>query len=100
MKTYWLSFCDAKTGENIGVCVVEVSDEQADEAVDIVKRIKGSCPDGEEWTAAAIGQSLLMECNPGGSVLATEVVDPSVLPPDLPRNRLLREDELQRNGWA
>jgi len=102
MKTYWLSFCDANTGENIGVCVVDVSDEDAEEAAKIVKRInpQGICPDGEQWTFAAIGQTLLMECNPGGDVSVTEVRDPSVLPADLPRNRLIQVDELRRNGWA
>jgi hypothetical protein len=46
MKTCWLSFCDEKTGQNLGVCVVEVSDEHAREAVERVKRIKGVCPEG------------------------------------------------------
>ncbi len=101
MKTFWLSFCNEDTGENIGVCVVEVSDEQANEAVNIVKRAnpQSICPDGEQWAAAAIGQALLLECNPGGAVLATGVGNPSVLPADLPRNRLIKVDELQRNGW-
>ena len=99
MKTYWLSFCDEHTGERLGVCVVEVSEEQAREAVEVVKGIKGFCPEGEEWPVAAIGQSLAMECNPGGDVQATEV-DLTRLPPDVPRNRLLQSDELRRNGWA
>jgi len=99
MKTYWLSFCDAQTGDNLGVCVVEVSEEQATEAIEVVKRIKGVCRDGEEWTVAAIGQSLLHECNPGGSVQLVKV-DLSQLPPDVPRNRLIRLDELRRNGWV
>ena len=102
MKTFWLSFCNGDTGENIGVCVVEVTDEQADEAIHIIKRInpQGICPDGEQWIAAAIGQTLQMECNPGGDVSVTEVKDPAVLPADLPRNRLIQSDELQINGWA
>jgi hypothetical protein len=97
MKTYWLSFCAEDTGQNIGVCVVEVSDEQAAEAVQIAKAANpgGVYPDGHEWIVAAIGQSLLMECNPGGHVEATEV-DPSTLPAALPRNRLVQKDELQR----
>jgi hypothetical protein len=101
MKTYWMSFADATTGENLGVCVITVSAEQAAEAVALVKCInpEGRCENGEEWTVAAVGQSLRMECNPGGGMQLTEVLDPSVLPADLPRNRLIRLEELQRNGW-
>lgn len=98
-KTFWISFCDSDTGKNIGVCVVEVTGEQAEEAIAIHKQVN---PQGEhptdEWMIAAIGQTLLMECNPGGEVAMQEVPDPSVLPPDLPRNRLIQEDELKRNG--
>lgn len=101
MKTYWMSFADSTTGKNLGVCVVEVSTEQAEAAVAIVQRANpaGICPDGEEWIAAAVGQSLLMECNPGGAVEITEVFDPSVLPVDLPRDRLIRLEDLRLNGW-
>ena len=98
-KTYWLSFCDDE-GRSTGVCVVEVTAEEAADARDIAARLSpAGYPDGHEWIVAAVGQSLRMECNPGGSAQATEV-DPEQLPPDLPRNRLLREDELKRNGWA
>ena len=102
MKTYWMSFADATTGENLGVCVVEVTVEQAAEAVAIVKRInpEGTCERGEEWSVAAVGQSLRMKCNPGGGMQLTEVLDPLVLPVDLPRNTLIRPEELQRNGWV
>ncbi|HEX4915008.1 MAG TPA: hypothetical protein VFV51_13665, partial [Vicinamibacterales bacterium] len=99
-RTFWISFCDSDTGKNIGICVVEVTSEQAEEAIAIHRQVN---PHGEhptdEWMVAAIGQTLLMECNPGGEVAMQEVVDPSVLPPDLPRNRLIQEDELKRNGW-
>lgn len=100
IKTFWISFCDSKTGKNIGICVVQVTSAQAEEAIAIHERVN---PDrlnpGDEWTVAAIGKSLLMGCNPGGEVAIREVVDPSVLPVDLPKNKLLQIDELQRNGW-
>lgn len=100
MKTYWLSFCDEHTGQNIGVCLVEVSEEDLTEAVHVIRTVnpRANPTDNEAWAAAAIGQSLKMECNPGGAAEAIEV-DPKQLP-DMPRNRLIQEDELRRNGWA
>jgi hypothetical protein len=100
MPCYWLSFCDEQTGQNIGVCLVNVSAEDVDEAVRVIKIVNPDAnpSDGDKWTAAAIGQSLKMECNPGGAVQAIEV-DPAQLP-DMPRNRLIGLDELRRNGWA
>jgi hypothetical protein len=102
MKTYWMAFAEATTGKNLGVCVVEVTAEQAAEAVALVKRInpKGKCEHGEEWTVAAVGQSLRLKCNPGGGMQLTEVLDPSVLPVGLPRNTLILPEELQQNGWV
>ena len=99
-KTYWLSFADEGSGKNLGTCVVEVSAEQAAEGMEVAKRANpgGVIPKGHEWVLAAIGQSLLMECNPGGHVQALEV-DPALLG-GIPRNRLIQEDELKRNGWA
>jgi hypothetical protein len=100
MKTYWLSFADEDSGRNLGVCVVEVSVEQAAEAISIAASANpDGFPEGHEWIVAAIGQSVLMECNPGGDVQAIEV-DPSQLPADLPRNRVIQEAELKRRGWA
>lgn len=98
MKTYWLSFADEETGCNLGICVVEVTAEQAEEAAAIL-RAPVELADGRDWVGGAIGQSLLMECNPGGAVQALEA-DPASLPPDLPRNRLIQEAELKRRGWA
>ena len=100
MKTFWLSFADEQSGVNLGVCVVQVSQEQAADAVDIARRLNpGGYPDGHEWVIAAVGQAVLMECNPGGNVQPMEV-DPNHLPADLPRNRLIQQTELEQNGWA
>ena len=101
MKTYWLSFCDERTGENIGICVVEVSEEDIDEAAEVIKTVNpdASPSDSEKWAIAAIGESIKMECNPGGEAQAIQV-DPAQLPADIPRNRLIQQDELRRNGWA
>lgn len=100
MKTYWLSFCDADTGENLGVCLIDVTEEDLDDAVAVFKRANRNVhpTESEAWVHAAIGASLRMKCNPGGSVEAIEV-DPTQLP-DMPRNRLIPEGELRRNGWA
>jgi hypothetical protein len=98
-KTYWLSFCD-DAGKNFGVCVVDVTDEQAEEAVSIARDLNpDGYPKGHEWVVAAIGQSLRMGCNPGGDVQSVEI-DPGSMATDLPRNRLLQESELRRRGWA
>lgn len=84
---YWISFCD-DTGNNIGVCLVEVSEEDLAEAVKVIKTVNPDATPSEleKWAIAAIGQSLRMECNPGGAAEVIEV-DPMQLA-DMPRNRL------------
>ena len=47
-----------------------------------------------------LGQTLRNACNPGGEVAVTEVRDVSVLPQDLPKNKLIQEKELKGNGWV
>src|SRR5262245_59471168 len=99
-RTYWLSFCDQDTGESLGVCLVQVSEGDLPEAVSVIKRVNPAAnpTDEETWVIAAIGQSLAMECNPGGSVESTQV-DPAQLP-GMPLNRLISGEELRRKGWA
>ena len=96
-----MSFCDSKTGQSIGVCVVQVTARQAEEAIAIHQGLNpdGNHP-GDEWTIAAIGKSVLLGCNPGGDVAITQIVDPDRLPADLPRNTLISHDELTRKGWV
>ena len=71
VRTFWLSFCD-ETGANIGVCLVEVSEEALDEAVTVIKGVNPAAipSESEKWAIAAVGQSLKMECNPGGAAEA------------------------------
>lgn len=101
IKTFWRSFGEGDTGRNLGICVVDVDEDRLEDALAIVERLNpGARPtDREKWALAAVGQALLLECNPGGHVQAIDV-DPTQLPTDLPRNRLIQEDELRRNGWA
>jgi hypothetical protein len=95
-KTFWLSFADEGTGRNLGVCVVDVSADIAAQSLETAKQTNRD-PAGA-WIVADIGLSVFYNCNPGGTVQAIEV-DPARLP-GIPRNRLIQEDELQRNGWA
>ena len=60
MKTYWLSFADEDSGRNLGVCVVQVSDEHVAEAVEVATRVNPEGYPGDDWVLAAIGRSRLM----------------------------------------
>lgn len=98
-KTFWLSFGDGEKpdGEQfLGVAVVDVSVEEAADALEDIRTRFPKASPGAEWIAAATRKAWLMGCNPGGAVLCAEV------PPEhaavLPRNRLLTNEELERFG--
>lgn len=94
MRTIWLSFAD-ETGF-LGVAVVEVSAaDAATMLTEIDARFPGHAP-GAEWIAAASRVAYRHGCNPGGQVLASEVV--ASIP--VPRNRLLQRDELDALGFV
>lgn len=77
-KTFWLSFCDndKPNGEQfLGACVVDVSEEQANDALtDIDVRFPNHA-DGAEWIGAAIKAAWELGCNPGGEMASFEMTD-------------------------
>jgi hypothetical protein len=98
-----LSFCDpaAPAGQRFrGVCIVEVNETDAAEAlIDIAVKFPHALP-GAEWIAAATRKAWREGCNPGGEVASLELTPGSLakLPASLPRNRLLNKTELQALG--
>lgn len=98
-RAYWLSFCDGDkpTGQQfLGVCLVDVTDDMAADALlDIALRFPMAM-DGAEWVAAAIKEAHRLGCNPGGEVASNDVTDG---PPDIlaahPRGKLMSLAELE-----
>lgn len=76
-KLFWLSFCDSdrpKGSQFLGVCIVEVtSDEAADMLIELVLRFPHA-QDGAEWIAAASRKAHRLGCNPGGQMAAVELL--------------------------
>lgn len=76
MKTFWLSFCDAERPEGerfLGACIVDVTDEEAADAlIEIALRFPFAQPDAE-WIAAATRKAHILGCNPGGQVASMEI---------------------------
>jgi hypothetical protein len=75
-KVFWLSFCDGtrpKGEQFLGVCLIEVSAAEADDAaVDVMLRFPLAQP-GSEWLAAATRKAHQLGCNPGGEVACQEM---------------------------
>src|SRR5438094_10123196 len=97
-KTFWLSFSDPdrpKGEQFLGVCLVDVTQADADAARRDLARRHPQAQDGAEWLAAAITKAHRLHCNPGGEVMSFEV------PPDVPeaamypRNQLLSREDLE-----
>lgn len=86
-RTYWLSFAD-HTGF-LGVCLVDVDEEDAEAERDRLRVQFPHHAEGAEWIAAAITMAHVMGCNPGGEVQSMQI-DSGVLGP---RNRLLTREQ-------
>ena len=75
-RTFWLSFCDTKKrkGDQFsGACVVDVTDDDAREALtELVLRFPNHL-DGAEWIAAATRKAHRAGCNPGGEVAGYDI---------------------------
>ena len=99
VKIFWLSFCDTakKKGDQfLGGCVVEVTDEEAREALtELVLRFPDH-REGAEWIAAATRKASRTGCNPGGEVAGYDITDgsPSTLA-RYQRNRLYSRAEIE-----
>lgn len=106
-QTFWLSFCDGdrpKGQQFLGVCIVDVTEADALEAVDIVvaRRMQVGHPDPPDpeavWIAAAVRKAHREGCNPGGDV-ATARIDQAPHfaqhGASYPRNRLCSKAEIE-----
>jgi len=93
-RTFWLSFTNPdkpKGSQFLGVSIIEVTEEMAEEAREEIKRGRPADP-GAEWLIAAIAESWRMACNPGGEIGAIEITGmPEV---EYPKNRLLSKPDI------
>lgn len=99
MRTFWLSFVDPELPAGrrfLGVAIVDVSDEEARAAAEVVRQQFPHARDGAEWIAAATRKSWARGCNPGGEVACAEL--PLERATGLPRDRLLTRTQLKRFG--
>jgi len=96
MRTFWLSFVDPDkpVGEKfLGVCVVDVTPEDADAEVPQLKRDFPRHQPGAEWIAAATRRAWRLGCNPGGEVGVGDITG-SPEAAMAPRDRLMQKPEL------
>jgi hypothetical protein len=102
VRRFWLSFVDGTKPEGqrfLGVCIVEVTDEDAADAKAIIDDQFPQHAEGAEWIAAATRKAWLTGCNPGGEIATSDITEAT--PPegvDLPLHRLLQKPELSRLG--
>ena len=75
-RTFWLSFCDGskpKGSQFLGACIVDVSDQDAREALGIIAlKFPNAMPDSE-WVGAASRKAHTLGCNPGGEMMSVEI---------------------------
>lgn len=76
----WMSFADPNTNENLGVCIVDVTSEDAEvEAGDLCDcgspKCSGNDPVKGPWVLGAVRVAYEMGCNPGGEVLMEGIPD-------------------------
>lgn len=93
MKTFWLSFVD-DTDTFLGVALVDVTQEMADDSKFMIDLMFPNHADGAEWSEAATREAHRAGCNPGGQVMTVEC--PSECP--YPRKTLLSKADLQALG--
>lgn len=98
-RTFWLSFCDDDRPQGqqfLGVCVVDVTTTDADEALaDIAMRFP-QAKDGAEWIAAASKKAWREGCNPGGEMASADITEAlAYAPVPVPRNRLMSFADLE-----
>lgn len=94
-RLVWLSFADDDGFR--GVAIVEIDDEDLDEARAVIAERFPRAKPGAEVVGAATRKAHLMGCNPGGSVMSAEM-PPGKIADDVPRHRLMQLPELQQRG--
>jgi len=96
-KTFWLSFCDAerpKGRQFLGVAVVDVTDEDAANAlIDVVLKFPFA-QEGAEWISAASQKAWQMGCNPSGEMASFEMPHDDERTFMYPRNTLLQKSDI------
>ncbi len=102
MRTFWLSFCDDDRPEGqqfLGACVVDVTQDDADEAAAFIALAFPLAVEGGEWIGAATRKAHRMRCNPGGHVATADVTDARAEMLALyPRDTLMSKAELEAIG--
>lgn len=101
-RTFWLSFCDSnkpKGQQFLGVCIVDVTPDEAEDArLDVMLNFP-CAQEGAEWIAAATGKAHRLKCNPGGEVMAADITESlPFAPAPVPRDVLLSFADLERLG--
>lgn len=101
-RRFWLSFVDdnrPKGEKFVGVCIVEVTDEEAAEAKIEVDAMFPNHAEDAEWVAAASRKAWATGCNPGGQVAVLDLADDPVTDYSaVPLYRLLQRADLERLG--
>jgi len=108
-QTWWLSFCDSDRPEGeqfLGAAIVDVTEADVEAARPIgnALRARHGLPPiegADAWMAAAIHQSHVTRCNPGGQVLALRIDRAPEYPTKgagLPRARLLSIADMRALG--
>jgi hypothetical protein len=102
VRTFWLSFCDGDrpAGDQfLGVCIVDVTGDDANDAqLDVLLRFP-LAQEGAEWLAAASRKCHRLGINPGGEMASFEIT--GLTPPDgvtVVKDRLLSKAELRAQG--
>jgi len=75
-KTFWLSFCDGERpkGEQfLGGCLVDVTEDDAAEALLFIQQQFPNAQPGSEWIGAASRKAHQLGCNPGGEMVSIEI---------------------------
>lgn len=102
LRTFWLSFCDSDrpAGDQfLGVCIVDVTGTDANEAqIDVLLRFP-LAQEGAEWLAAASRKCHRLGINPGGEMASFDIT--GLTPPEsvtIVKNRLLSKADLIAQG--
>lgn len=102
VRTFWLSFCDGdrpKGDQFLGVCIVDVTGTEANEAqLDVLLRFPNARK-GAEWLAAASRKCHRLGINPGGEMASFDIT--GMTPPEgvtVVKNQLLLKADLQSQG--
>ena len=95
MRLFYMSFADEERGF-LGACLVEVDEEEIEEAKEFVAQKYPNALPGADLAQAAMRKAHLMACNPGGQVLTSDVTDVAEKLEQWPRYCLLSKSDLEQ----